>query len=233
MVGTKTLPSGAMKKALRGDGASKSIPATARKEVTQPQYWNDPRFGKDRRGYPVVGVSWYEATAYAEWLKERLKGEGYRFQAWRSGQLVNLEPSPGTFALRLPTDAEWLRLAGGEREGKKERYPWDVPGSGRVTDAEKDCDAILARANTNESGIGGTSPVAMYPLGASEPHGLWDVAGNVWEWIGPWYDQEQTARVLRGGSWYLDLGHARPSVRRGTDPDYSYDLHRLSVGLPH
>jgi len=39
----------------------------------QPEYWNDPRFGKDRRGYPVVGVSWYEAAAYAVWLTEQLR----------------------------------------------------------------------------------------------------------------------------------------------------------------
>jgi len=46
----------------------------------------------------------------------------------------------------LPTDAEWRRLAGGE----KERYAWDVPGSSRVTDyeTEEGRTAILACANT-------------------------------------------------------------------------------------
>ena len=191
--------------------------------MTQPSYWQDPRFGKDRHGYPVVGVSWYEAAAYAAWLTERLKGEGSKLQVWRNGQLSTLNLQPGAFIPRLPTDAEWLRLAGGEKEGKRERYPWDVPGSGRVTDYEKDegRNAILARANTYEAGIGGTSPVAMYPLGESKPHGLWDVSGNVWQWIGSWYDYEQTVRVLRGGAWDHSLDFARTGFRYGDNPDYS------------
>jgi formylglycine-generating enzyme required for sulfatase activity len=187
----------------------------------QPEYWNDPRVGRDRHGYPVVGVSWYEAAAYAKWLAQRLKVEGYRLQVLRNGQLSILNLEPGTFTPRLPTDTEWLRLAGGEKEGKKARYPWDVPGSGRVTDEEKDRDAILARANTSESGIDGTSPVAMYPLGESKPQGLWDMAGNVWEWTGSWYDNEQRDRVVRGGSWDDDLRLARPSVRIRSYPGYS------------
>ena len=142
----------------------------------------------------------------------------------------NLEPSS-----RLPTDAEWLRLAGGEKEGKKERYPWDVPRSGRVTDyeTEEGKPGILARANTSESGIDGTSPVAMYPLGESSPYGLWDVAGNVWEWTNPGYDEEQTGRVVRGGSWSSSL-RRRPPVR----PQWVLSgllgrQLRLPPGLPH
>ena len=81
--------------------------------------------------------------------------------------------------------------------------------------------AILARANTSESGIGGTSPVAMYPLGESKPFGLWDVAGNVWEWTDSWYDKEQRDRVVRGGSWDNHQDVARPSVRSWDDPDFS------------
>jgi len=184
--------------------------------VAQPEYWHTPRFGKDRRGYPVVGVSWYEAAAYARWLQV----ESSRLQVWRNGQLVTFNLQPATL-IRLPTDAEWLRLAGGEPEGKKERYPWDAPGSGRVTESTE---AILARANTAESGIGGTSPVALYPLGASRPFGLWDVAGNVWEWTDSWYDADTGVRVVRGGSWGLNQRGARPSVRDGFDPVYSRDL---------
>ena len=68
----------------------------------------------------------------------------------------------------------------------------------------------------------------MYPLGASKPFGLWDVAGNVWEWTDSWYDKEQSARVVRGGSWSYDRGYARPSVRYGYYPAL---LERAIVGF--
>jgi formylglycine-generating enzyme required for sulfatase activity len=188
--------------------------------VTQPEYWQHPRFGKDRCGYPVVGVSWYEAGAYAQWLAEWWRTANNKLQVWRNGQLETFKLQPETFAPRLPTEAEWLRWAGGERAGKNDRYPWDVSGSGRVAEYETEDGkpATLARANTSESGIGGTSPVAMYPLGESKPFGLWDVAGNVWEWTDSWDDEEKTGRVVRGGSWYNSQWYARPSVRRWYDP---------------
>ncbi len=162
----------------------------------------------------MVGASWYEAAAYAAWLMEQLSVEGYELQVWRNGQLAAFSLQPGTL-VRLPTDAEWLRLAGGEKEGKQERYPWDAPGSRSVTDLETAAckkDAPGA-ANTYEAGLGGTSPVAMYPLGAGQPFGLWDLAGNAWEWTDSWYDKEQTVRVLRGGSWNPRQRLARPSGR--------------------
>jgi formylglycine-generating enzyme required for sulfatase activity len=53
----------------------------------------------------------------------------------------------------------------------------------------------------------------MYPLGASKPFGLWDVAGNVWEWTDSWYDASKMDRVVRGGSWHGGQRGARPSVR--------------------
>ena len=192
--------------------------------VTQPEYWQNPRFGKDRRGYPVVGVSWYEAAAYAVWLTERLRIADCRLPiVLPDGRLESWKLEAGS-AVRLPTEVEWLWLAGGEKEGKQERYPWDIPGSRRVTDDEKDREAILARANTSESGIGGTSPVAMYPLGASKPFGLWDVAGNVWEWTDSWYDASKMDRVVRGGSWRSHQWAARPSVRLRDSPGNSFDF---------
>ena len=67
----------------------------------------------------------------------------------------------------------------------------------------------------------------MYPLGESKPPGLWDMAGNVWEWTNSWDNAVKTIRVVRGGSWRSLCGDVRPIVRHWVDP-HSYDV---SVGF--
>ncbi len=175
--------------------------------VVQPGYWDDLRFGKSRRGYPVVGISWYEANAYCAWLTEQLQVSGHRFQVWCAGKLETLDLEPGTLAVRLPTEAEWMAAAGGA-EGK--RYPWGAEW----------CES---RINTLEGSINGTTPVAMYPHGQS-PYGVADMGGNVWEWMVSWYDEEQRYRTVRGGSWLDDRRVARVSARLWGNPDDSNDL---------
>ena len=105
--------------------------------------------------------------------------------------------------VQLPTERQWERAARGT-DGRD--YPY-----------EGDFDA--SKGNTNETGIGQTSAVGIFPQSAS-PDDVLDMSGNVWEWcLNEYIDSGNTAlegdavRVWRGGSWSFD-GHNARAVDR-------------------
>jgi len=114
---------------------------------------------------------------------------------------------------RLPTEAEWEKAGRGTDE---RLYPWGT----RFVDE---------RCNSNNL-MGGTLPVDEFPMGRS-PYGLWDMAGNVYEWCEDYYDENfyKTSpannpkgpeggqeRVVRGGSFQENRPQVRATHRAGT-----------------
>ncbi len=167
--------------------------------VLYPRYWDDPSFGIARKTAPVVGITWYEANAYCRWLvQERGLPE------W--GSLGRLNRGGGSLEIRLPAEAEWAEAAGGEAN---DRFAWGVLKD-LVTE-------IVRYANTDESRIGRTTPVWMYPQGAS-PRRVMDLSGNVWEWQANFYDKAHEMLGLRGGSWDGNWINARVADRNGNRP---------------
>jgi formylglycine-generating enzyme required for sulfatase activity/energy-coupling factor transporter ATP-binding protein EcfA2 len=160
-------------------------------------YDEDKRFKGDDQ--PVVGVSWFAASAYCLWLSML---EGRAQGAGREAKL--------THVYRLPSEVEWVWAAFGDRAGGTLReYPWSAE-KGEPNDK-------LANYGGN---VGATTPVGRYPDGATA-EGLMDMAGNVWEWMENRYGHKDypEARSLRGDSWLDNVYLLRRSGRVFYDPD--------------
>jgi formylglycine-generating enzyme len=197
--------------------------------------------GRSMVNDPVVQVSWYGAVAYCNW---RSLQEGrppcYSLSTW--------ECDFGKNGYQLPTEAQWEYAARGGLSGK--RFPWGNTISHSQANCKSDSDYSYDISPTrgyhptwNDGIYPYTSPVGSFPPNG---YGLYDMAGNVWEWCNDWHgsygSSPQTnptgptsgiSRVLRGGGWYGDAGYCRVAnrgfsrpVNRGLDVGF-----RVSMGF--
>ncbi len=166
------------------------------------RYDDEKKFKGDDQ--PVVGVSWYAARAYCFWLS------CLHWQAVAGAKKVKKPPDPVQLVslFRLPTEVEWeWAAAGREPDGSLREYPW-AKNKGKPT-------PNLANFNRN---VDATTPVDRYPDGAT-PEGLMDMAGNVWEWMENYYDEDKDFFALRGGSWINNDYYLRCAARLYLHPD--------------
>ncbi|HEX3716682.1 MAG TPA: formylglycine-generating enzyme family protein [Verrucomicrobiae bacterium] len=207
--------------------------------VSNGYSFDDPGAGK-ATNHPVQMVSWYDVV---KWCNARSEMEGLMVsyyadsnmtQVYRTGDLA---PYVDWYAgYRLPTESEWEKADRGGASAH--RFPWSNTDTISHSQANYYADTndypydVSPTQGYNPAFVDGVMPYTS-PIGSFAPngYGLYDTAGNVWEWCWDYagnYSSDTetdprgpttgTTRVGRGGNWNYFAVDCRDSYRYGDPP---------------
>lgn len=141
----------------------------------------------DLDNQPAVQVSWTDAALYCNWLSEQ-EGLPLYYQVDGS-DVVGFNPDASGY--RLPTEAEWEWAARTDGNGNVLRYPWGEnlpPPAGAGNFADVSVNSFMGQYLPGyDDTFLGSAPVGQFPVNA---HGMYDMAGNVSEWVHDFYGSQ-------------------------------------------
>lgn len=199
--------------------------------------------GSEVRGYypgdEFHGHEHEERIEAGQWLHLPLEAEGQHIQF--DGELFSVEPGFEThpmtvvtwfgaqaycqyYGSSLPTEVEWEKAARGE-DGRA--YPWGNEIDVQYANFYHSRDPYEVGYRTTPVGFyNGSQHLGFETANAASPYGLFDMAGNVWQWVGNVYEGMHY-RILRGGSQASYSYDLRVWTRNNAHPAY----YSISVGF--